>query len=374
MTSGPETTLWPAPPHTIAKQRLYKRYIQAWLPILALGGFRRLLIVDGFAGPGRYSTGEDGSPVVALKAVLEHAQLRRILSQGTRVRFLFVESRKDRFEHLKKEIGRLSVPNGIEVDPRHDTFEAVWTTTTETLARVGDKLEPALLFVDPFGPTGFPMNLIRRSADYPGSEVLINFAYQPLNEWFISQPSKHSQIIELYGSDDWRKCLEVPAGFRREQSFVTTYQRALASAGWRGVAFQMVNLHNQSQYYLIYGTKHHLGMRAFKDAAWFVAPDSQFQYSDLRDPNQVGFLKDMNQTLAIEDLVKELRSEFKGRSVEKRVLEEFTDDHGTARLTHLTAALREIEASGGVVEVNLTDDKKRTARSFPEGCVIRFEG
>ena len=270
------------------------------------------------------------------------------------------------------EIGRLSVPKGIEVDLRHDTFEAVWTTTMETLVKAGQSLEPALLFVDPFGPTGIPMSLIRRSAEYPASEVLINFAYQPLNEWFISQPNKHPQITQLYGSDDWRKCLDLPAGFQREQCFVTTYQRALASVGWHGVAFQMVNLHNQSQYYLIYGTKHHLGMRVFKDAAWSVAPDGQFQYSDLRDPNQVGFLKDMNQTIATEDLVKALRSEFMGRSVEKQGVEEFTDNHGTARLTHLTAALREIEASGGVDEVSLPNDKKRKAGSFPEGCVIRF--
>jgi hypothetical protein len=32
----------------------------------------RILFVDGFAGPGRYLDGEDGSPLIALKTLLDH--------------------------------------------------------------------------------------------------------------------------------------------------------------------------------------------------------------------------------------------------------------------------------------------------------------
>src|ERR1700693_6137138 len=57
----PRTTLWEIQPHTRAKHRILKSYLDAWLPIMARYN-GRILFIDGFAGPGRYSGGERGSP------------------------------------------------------------------------------------------------------------------------------------------------------------------------------------------------------------------------------------------------------------------------------------------------------------------------
>ena len=54
-------TTWPIEPHTKAKHEILRRYWQAWLPIITKLG-SRVLYIDGFAGPGRYEGGEDGSP------------------------------------------------------------------------------------------------------------------------------------------------------------------------------------------------------------------------------------------------------------------------------------------------------------------------
>ena len=61
-------TVWELEPHTRAKHEILKRYLQAWVPILSLGRFPKVLYVDGFAGPGIYSGGEPGSPIIALRA------------------------------------------------------------------------------------------------------------------------------------------------------------------------------------------------------------------------------------------------------------------------------------------------------------------
>jgi hypothetical protein len=37
----------------------------------------RNIYIDGFAGPGRYKGGEDGSPIIALKALLEHPHFKK---------------------------------------------------------------------------------------------------------------------------------------------------------------------------------------------------------------------------------------------------------------------------------------------------------
>ncbi|MBI4307312.1 MAG: three-Cys-motif partner protein TcmP [Chloroflexi bacterium] len=374
MSAGPEETLWPASPHTLAKQELYKRYLQAWLPILSLGGFPRLLVVDGFAGPGQYSTREDGSPIVALCAVLDHSLLKRILAKGTTIRFVFIEERKDRYDHLLSRINLYPLPKGVIIQPYNSTFEAVWGETMDKLESAGGILEPALVFVDPFGPSGFPMKLIKRLAEHRSSEVLTNFAYQPLNQWFLSQENRHVLVDELYGNDKWRGCFQLPEGAERERYLVTTYQQALADVGWRGVSFQMVNKHHQSQYYLLYGTKHHLGMRVFKDAAWYIAPDGQFQYSDLRNPAQIGFLRNVNEAVTIDSLAEDLVNANKGKVVEKSELEEFTDFHPTAKLSHLTKALVQLEKRdpSAIEEVIMPNDKKRRKGTFPDGCKVRF--
>jgi hypothetical protein len=53
---------WRADPHTLAKHRILKGYLGAWFPAMTLGayGHRRVLIIDGFAGPGDYEGGEEG--------------------------------------------------------------------------------------------------------------------------------------------------------------------------------------------------------------------------------------------------------------------------------------------------------------------------
>jgi len=62
--------LWPMRRHTQAKHVILRKYLDAWLPILGAGrsAAEHVMLIDGFAGPGRYTTGEDGSPLIMLKA------------------------------------------------------------------------------------------------------------------------------------------------------------------------------------------------------------------------------------------------------------------------------------------------------------------
>ena len=83
-------TIWPIDPHTQAKYIILKRYLDAWLPIMTRY-HGRVLYIDGFAGPGKYQGGEEGSPIIALKSALNHrAELK------AEILFLFVESDKER--------------------------------------------------------------------------------------------------------------------------------------------------------------------------------------------------------------------------------------------------------------------------------------
>ena len=67
----PNTTTWELEAHTIGKHLVLKHYMGAWLPIMSRWN-GRVLFIDAFAGPGKYSGGEPGSPVIAIRSLTDH--------------------------------------------------------------------------------------------------------------------------------------------------------------------------------------------------------------------------------------------------------------------------------------------------------------
>src|SRR5690242_16580737 len=114
--AAPSTVIWQLEPHTRAKHEILKRYLQAWMPILSQGKFPELLYIDGFAGPGEYKNGEDGSPIIALKTALGYNP-----PLTAKMHFLFVEKDKSRAAHLNSIIQQMSLPKNFEVIVEGDT-------------------------------------------------------------------------------------------------------------------------------------------------------------------------------------------------------------------------------------------------------------
>src|SRR5437773_11617079 len=99
----PTSKLWPLEPHSRGKHLVLRNYLEAWFPIL--GSWNgRILFVDGFAGPGQYEGGEEGSPLIALRALREHKAKGIIKGE---VVFVFIESDERRAEHLRELVANL---------------------------------------------------------------------------------------------------------------------------------------------------------------------------------------------------------------------------------------------------------------------------
>lgn len=49
MAAGPHETVWDVEPHTLAKHRVIRKYLDAWVPTLgqSLSGRVRVVIIDG---------------------------------------------------------------------------------------------------------------------------------------------------------------------------------------------------------------------------------------------------------------------------------------------------------------------------------------
>lgn len=361
--------LWEIQPHTQAKHDILRRYLAAWFPILA--SHTRIIYVDGFAGPGEYKGGEPGSPIIALTTAAEH-QLQPKLSRAEIV-FRFIESDGPRFQNLEQKIAATQWPPNFHKACHNDEFANVLGQILDYLEQKDARLAPAFFFIDPFGPTGFPMQLIRRLAAQPQSEVLINFSYNSLNHWFLSDQIKHSACDEVFGCPDWRTFLPLPPP-EKERKLAYLYQARLQDAGFRGVLqFRMVNKSNQPQYHLFYGTKHHLGMRVMKNAMWKVDPTGAFAFSDVTDPAQGHLLDKAFDEHCKTQLAEELPKEFKGQVISKPSLEEWVDWRVSPPYLqrHLTAALRKLEETEQMGIVNPTA-KTRRRGTYPDYVSIRF--
>ncbi len=83
---------------------------------------RKLVYVAGFAGPGQYEEGEDGSPVIALKVVRDHVLKDKLQCTGMNLVFFFIENDDARFQNLNRLLGKLQLPANFKVITECNSF------------------------------------------------------------------------------------------------------------------------------------------------------------------------------------------------------------------------------------------------------------
>jgi three-Cys-motif partner protein len=178
--SKPHETLWELEDHSRAKHEILRRYLGGWIPVMSKWN-SRLVLVDGFAGPGTYRGGEDGSPIIMLKAFLEHD--RRDLINAELV-YAFIEEDDRRVQHLEGEIEKLGrLPEQVRLDVISGNFEAVFRQQLEDLHERGARLAPTFAFIDPFGYTDAPLDLTGSILQFDRCEVLIYLPIPSINRF-----------------------------------------------------------------------------------------------------------------------------------------------------------------------------------------------
>jgi hypothetical protein len=312
-------TLWPITRATQAKHTILRKYLDAWLPILGAGRYAHdhLVLIDGFAGPGRYSGGEPGSPLIMLSAFLEHSA-----NLDAAAHFFFIEENRARCEHLRSEIGKVTLPANVQVEIIEGSFVDEFAQLLERLTTQFGQLPPTFAFIDPFGAEEIPAALSTRLLDFPRCEVL--------HDMFLA---------ELRRRIRWVRSFEITPA---------------AEVGG-------------NTYYLFFGTSSKMGLRRMKDAMWKVDPASGegFRDSTLAD-HPVLFEREPDLTR-----LHEMPGENFGRSwftIEQA--EEFTLLETPFRdNAHLKPTLRAAEADE-TLEVRRPPRKR--AGSFTPGTRMRF--
>jgi len=355
---APKTTTWPLESHTKAKHEILKRYLHAWTPILAQGGFRQILYVDGFAGPGRYNGGEEGSPVIALKAALAHSG--RITGE---MLFQFIEKDTDRAAMLEQVIGEIQKPANFKVRIATGTFEEATKEILYWCRTKGRALPPTFAFVDPFGWTGIPFDLIREILSHPSCEVLVNIMYEEINR-FLGHPDQEQNLDRLFGTPDWRAVVQVKGSRERRLAIHALYQKQLSSAARFVRSFEMRNKNDATDYFLFFATKNTTGLRKMKEAMWSVDQAGEFTFSDATNPDQMHLFGN-KPNLAV--LRSQIVKQFSGTQTTVGAVETFVVEETAFRETHYKSVLKELERAlpPGLVVVDAPAKRKRGTFADP---------
>lgn len=284
MPSFKPTKLWEASPHTLAKLEIVGRYLDVWFMILGSNPKnRRLVYIDGFAGPGRYTNTDKSSPIVALRAA--EAAVRRAGAAGSAIEysFLFVEKKAEFVTSLREVVQNRSLPAQFKWAVEQGSFDEKVGGLLTDLRQSGKHLAPTFAFIDPFGATGLPFNVIAEILSYKSCEVLLNLDSDGIGRLVSAQAIAQNQahLDVLFGDSSWRTELDPKLPIQKLSAQVLAlYKKRLKTVAKYVFAFAMNSREGQLNYHLVFASQHPLGLEKMKEAMKTVDQTGTYSFSD----------------------------------------------------------------------------------------------
>jgi three-Cys-motif partner protein len=368
---APKTTTWDLDPHTHAKHVILQRYLQAWFPIMTKYN-GRVIVLDGFAGPGEYSEGEPGSPLIAIHTWLEHAYSPM---QQQEVLFLFIERDHQRCAHLQQLLATRYPAQQVRYQIFEGTFDETLSGLLGALEQEQLRLAPTFAFIDPFGFSQTPMSIIAKLMSHPKCEVLITFMHEEINRFLTFDNEEIARHYDaLFGTTTWRDIAGQATNSKdRAQRIHDLYQtqlRNLVGAPYIR-SFRMRNKSNATDYFLFFATTSLQGMEKMKDAMWKVDPSGAYDFSDFTNPDQLLlFTPEPDFTL----LKKMLQTQFQGKTVSLQEIEAFVIGETPYRTSgYKTAVLKPMEyAQPPQIKIMAASEKRKRGTYGDETMRIQF--
>jgi three-Cys-motif partner protein len=357
----PRTTVWELDEHSKGKHIVLKRYLQAWLAILGTT-HARIAIIDGFAGPGEYTGGEEGSPIIALRALADH-----IAPISARVAFWFIEADADRAEHLEKLVApfRQSLATRATITVSRGTFDEQLTGVLTDDEEKKLSLIPAFVMVDPFGVSHTPMSVISQILKNQKSEVYISF----MTDWidrFKQEPGFEQHLDDLFGRAEWRHSMDLATPKERRAFLFPLYAECLKKAGAKYVVHFDLRRGATVVYSIFFATGSDVGCDKMKEAIWKADPTAGSAFIPANESALDLFTKDVSRLE--QEIIAYLKQSPEWIAIWR--LEVWArSDQTHYHSGQLKPALKSLEKKG-VIDVRAESRKIRF--TFPKGTVLRL--
>ena len=270
--------------HTNIKRAILEGYLGAWLSILGQGGFPSVWYVDCCAGPG---IGDDGSPTSGLLSV----QQSQSVYEARKVKCancIVIENDADHYERLRTSIECEDIPTGeflwcpplkpeqwldrVGETTRRDPgvyvygVEADFQNVLPGLLRQIPALgTPAFFFIDPYGYTDIPFDIVKNILARPTVEIFLTFFAHHIAR-FGSDERTRETIQRVMGTEEIDSLTQGSLD-QREEAILDAYVHNLYQAGARFTCWFRVMRSDmrQTAYYLVHGSKDETALKRMKD-------------------------------------------------------------------------------------------------------------
>ena len=326
----------------------------------------RVVFIDAFAGPGEYAGGELGSPIIALRALIDHNSRSNFPSEFF---YLFIEKDKRRCNHLSALLRdmRDEIPENCRYRVINSTFDDTLTIALDRLNEQKSTLAPSLVMLDPFGVSDTPMYIVRRILTNPKAEVYISFMYDFIRR-FNTTGDSEPHLDSLFGCQDWRKGRSVNGSEQRDKFYFELYERQLKKAGAKYVLRFDLYEGNRLVYAIFFGTHSLDGCDKMKQAIWKEDPLGDFRFRG----DRIGQLTLGDTMVDLIPLRQALLDEF--GTADWVSIEEITDfvksDRTGFHSGHLKKKTLTPMEREGALEVGPT---RQHRKGYPAGTRLRFK-
>ncbi|MEU7995844.1 three-Cys-motif partner protein TcmP [Micromonospora sp. NPDC049060] len=281
---------WLCEPHTVAKHNIYRRYLERWFPILLAGAnaYPSVTYAEGFSGPGVYSGGEPGSPVIAMRALIDKVSATKGVA-----RFVFIDDDQRCIDMLGDTLRKAfpERPRSRDAMPVRTVKGTCATHLEATLDEMNAWGQPIFANLDSWGNAPVPYKLLQRLAANISSEVIITLFPQHFVRFVTNLGEAGDEVFG--GNPEWRAVVDLAPG-AKSRHILTCYRKALQEAGFSYLLdFELIPRKGQPLY-LIFGTGHPLGVQKMKDSLWEVDRAQGVGFRDPRD-EQAEALFDVDQ-------------------------------------------------------------------------------
>ena len=245
------------------KTAIVSKYFLAWAKVIS--GYlkntqdKRIAYVDLFAGPGRYKSGAQSTPVFILEQALSEPMLRDNLVT------LFNDGDSENISSLIKAINEIDGIKKLKHKPQVETQDVGEEIVKDFEAM---NLIPTLMFVDPWGYKGLSLRLINSVLKDWACECIFFFNYTRINMGLSNQMVK-AHMEALFGKARAAKLtgeLEGMSPDERELTIVERICESLAEMGGKYVLPFVFKDENgtRTKHHLIFVSKHPLGYDIMK--------------------------------------------------------------------------------------------------------------
>lgn len=355
---------WDYKEHIKVKHEILSKYLYGWINIL--GKFFNLNIFDCFSGRGKYTDGSEGSPLIILKKLTE---IRKKVHHPDKAACIFIEKNENNFRNLQEKIDQEIGKNKevytdwLEIEMHNNEFSDV---AKDIISNYGKSLAPSFFFIDPFGFSGVPFEVIKEILSINRTEILITFMVRDVNRFLTSSPHRIS-IEDLFGIKNVKEALRSQySDFSQEKALLKLYRDRLHEDAGIQYSFPFkVNADDrlQTTYYLIHCTNHPKGCELMKEIMYKSGTEGRFGYFGPAEGQMT-----LEQAGGVNRLKKFLVKKFKSECLSYQEVRYQTLMETDFLKKHYREALLELESEGKV-----SIENKGPRGGLPDNAQITFK-